>query len=163
MLLRVESEVPVELAKISTCPWPARFTKPSKELSCDTLLSLGTERVVIEHAANVSLNPQSTDKASLVSHIEAQARQYKCALEANQAWVIDWTTVPPSHVAYCFTSEDKSVSVIYVYHDEPFHHIEVHWAGGTEMVDIEPKLTWGKDLKRKRGDIDTIDLQGNVC
>ena len=54
------------------------------------------------------------------------------------------------------------MSVIYVYHDEPFRHIEVHWAGGIETVDIEPKLTWGKDLKRKRGDIDTIDLQGNV-
>ena len=163
MFLRVESEVPVELAKISTCPWPAGFTRPSKELSCDILSFEEENRVVIEHAANVSLNLESRDTASLVCHIEAQARQYKCALAANQAWVIDWTTVPPSHVAYRFTSEDKAVSVIYVYHDEPFRHIEVHWAGGIETVDIEPKLTWGKDLKRKRGDIDTIDLQGNVC
>jgi len=74
---------------------------------------------------------------------------------------IDWTTVPPSDTTYLFTQPDDKVQVIYVYHDEHFRHIEVHWKGAFEAIDIAP--TFSSPLKRKREELeDKKELVGTI-
>jgi len=81
-LLRCESEVSVECSAVTN--WPSTLSRPSQDLSCDTLLTVNDEKIVIEHAANVPLESQVA--GSMVYHIDGQARVHQHVLKANQAW-----------------------------------------------------------------------------
>jgi len=119
---------------------------------------------VIEHAANASIDPQSRNKDSVIYHTEVKARQYKHALKANQAWVIDWTTVPPPDGGYPFTGADNAVRVIYVHHDESFRHIEVFWDGGKEIVEIALPAFTSVPKRKRDHDMDAKQpISGNAC
>jgi len=107
----------------------AVITKPVQELSCDVFISdfeIGS--VAIEHAANVTLDPQSRIRASLWHHVYAQAELYDYALKPTAGtWLLHWTTVTANHASYWFPQSAR-VQTVYIYHDVHFRQVEVRTA-----------------------------------
>jgi len=115
---------------------------PAKGLSCDLVVDFPMvhERVVIEHAANVTIDPRSTLSASLRHHVYAQAEAYHHALRSRgSAWVLHWTTVKngtgPNEVVYWFPPS-KTVQTVYIYHSPNFREAEIHTSTRSWTVTI---------------------------
>jgi len=130
--------------------------RPQKAISADTIIeSKDHGRVVIEHAANVSLDKTNHERHSLWHHVYAQAELYQYALRPCTAWVIHWTTVKngnpqldPNTVKYWFPTSD-TVKTVYIYHYDNFCKAEI-WTSEDHKEDIETPWPPATISKRKR-------------
>ena len=121
--------------------------KPSSPRRLDIVVKYNTQPpIVIEVGANLNLTGQGKkDKSTLHHHVVKQAVPYLQQLGGKEAWVVNFTTVPPTKYkggAYPFGQRAANVHVMHVFHDPYWTRAEIFTSNGyNQVVDLLERPT----------------------
>ncbi len=106
------------------------ITKTLKKKKPDLFIEFADkrQRIIVEHCANVNMNPESKDNESLLGHARKTQQYYK-NIGAESAYVIHWTNVSidKSPHKYWFThTKAPNVKIVHICYDPLFFRFEIH-------------------------------------
>eukprot|EP01097_Dermamoeba_algensis_P009978 TRINITY_DN719_c0_g1_i1.p1 TRINITY_DN719_c0_g1~~TRINITY_DN719_c0_g1_i1.p1 ORF type:complete len:434 (-),score=59.92 TRINITY_DN719_c0_g1_i1:1158-2459(-) len=171
--IRMEPEVRVSIDLLHGFPYKAGVSCPVKAKAVDYCIKSDMfGRILVEHAANVSVSETNHSGDSLWHHVYAQAELYHYALKPLESWVVHWTTVPngfdnrsdseqnpdnKNPIKYWFP-ESSTVRTVYIYHDKSFQNFEM-WTDTNTCIPFQMPLG---SLKRKLDEMLSTEATENT-